>query len=50
MSYFDEDFLRHHAAKALAYVRLVEAEARKARQSGRVWFKDWQGELSKSTI
>lgn len=50
MDGFNEDFLRHHAEVALKYVRLVEREARKSRQSDRVWFRQWQGELSKSTI
>lgn len=50
METFNEDFLRHHAEKALAYVRLVEKEARRSKQVDRVWFRDWQSELSKSTL
>lgn len=46
----NEDFLRHHAKVALEYVRLVEKEVRNSRQTGRVWFRDWQAELNKSTV
>lgn len=46
----NEDFLRHHAEVALKYVRLIEKEARMSRHSNRVWFREWQKELSKSTV
>lgn len=47
---FDEDFLRHHAKVALEYVRIVEKEAIRAEQADRVWFRDWQCEIRKSTL
>lgn len=50
MQTFDEDFLRYHAEIALKYVRIVEKESRRSRQADRVWFRQWQAELSKSTI
>lgn len=50
MQTFNEEFLRHHARVALEYIRLVEKETRKAGHSGRLWFRDWQQEITKSTI
>lgn len=50
MFHFDEDFLRHHAEVALAYIRLVEKEARRSHQTNRVWFRQWQDQINQSTI
>lgn len=41
----DKNFLKHHAEAAIAYVRLVEEEAKKLGDTDKGWYKEWRKAL-----